>query len=117
MIPHSALTPAELRQKIKSSEIMLGGNRRLKIYGTLTCRSGKRMAVAQRVFFASEAEARAYGFRPCGHCLRNKYRKWKANSSAKRNPVSPRNRVSDRLVVRNSTETQCQTKTPPKTRT
>ena len=80
MIAHSALTLTELRQRIKSGEIVLGGNRRLKIYGTLKCRSGKRMAVAHRVFFASEAEALADGFRPCGHCLRDKYRQWKANS-------------------------------------
>ncbi len=79
MILHSALTPAELRQKIKSGEIMLGGNRRLKIYGTLKCRSGKRVNPAHRVFFASEQEALDHEYRPCGHCLREKYRRWKAN--------------------------------------
>ena len=80
MIPHSALTPAELRQKIKSGEIILGGNRRLKIYGTLKCGSGKGMSISHRVFFATEQEALDHGYRPCGHCLREKYQRWKADS-------------------------------------
>jgi metal binding Ada-like protein len=80
MIRHIDLTRPELSEKLKSGEIRLGGNIKLKIYGTLDCRSGKKMAVANRVFFASEAEALAHGFRPCGHCLRDKYRQWKANS-------------------------------------
>jgi hypothetical protein len=78
MVRHSDLTRPELREKLKSGEIKLGGNIRLRIYGTLACQSGKKVAVANRVFFASEAEALAHGFRPCGHCLRDKYRKWKA---------------------------------------
>ncbi len=30
-----------------------------------------------RVFFSSEKEAIANGFRPCGHCMKQKYQKWK----------------------------------------
>lgn len=39
------------------------------------------MMVEQRVFFASEQEALNYGYRPCGHCLREKYRQWKETST------------------------------------
>jgi methylphosphotriester-DNA--protein-cysteine methyltransferase len=30
-----------------------------------------------RVFFSGEKEAIAGGFRPCGHCLKQKYQEWK----------------------------------------
>lgn len=39
------------------------------------------MMVEQRVFFASEQEALSCGYRPCGHCLREKYRQWKETSA------------------------------------
>ncbi|MGK9119687.1 hypothetical protein [Olivibacter jilunii] len=35
------------------------------------------MKVAHRVFFYDEQEAVAEGYRPCGHCLRSAYEKWK----------------------------------------
>ena len=38
---------------------------------------GKRMKRASRVFFGDAAEAREAGFRPCGHCLRDDYARWK----------------------------------------
>lgn len=62
---------------IRRGEIMLGGNRRLKIYGTLGCVSGKRMKRENRVFFKSDAQARKMGFRPCGHCMNAAYKQWK----------------------------------------
>ncbi|MFC5408981.1 Ada metal-binding domain-containing protein [Larkinella bovis] len=68
---------AALRRRIKTGQIVFGGNRSLRIYGLLRCASGKRMLTKNRVFFASEAEALAHGFRPCGHCLPEKYRQWK----------------------------------------
>jgi hypothetical protein len=37
-----------LHQLIKEGEIVLGGNMALKIYGTLQCKSGKRMLRANR---------------------------------------------------------------------
>jgi methylphosphotriester-DNA--protein-cysteine methyltransferase len=70
MIKHLDLPNNELRRKIKQREIVFGGNMRLKIYGTLHCKSGKRMKRENRVFFSSENEARTQGFRPCGHCMR-----------------------------------------------
>jgi len=77
MIPHIAITRADLRSKIKQKEICFGGNIKLKIYGTLQCKSGKRMQEKNRIFFASEKEALKNGFRPCGHCMRAEYIKWK----------------------------------------
>ncbi len=37
----------------------------------------KRMKSENRVFFLSENEARENGFRPCGHCMKLEYQKWK----------------------------------------
>jgi methylphosphotriester-DNA--protein-cysteine methyltransferase len=62
---------------IRKGGVVLGGNKTLKIYGQLNCGSGKRMKMTNRVFFGSEDEARAHGYRPCGHCMRSKYQKWK----------------------------------------
>ncbi|MGN6478422.1 MAG: Ada metal-binding domain-containing protein [Flavipsychrobacter sp.] len=50
---------------------------RLKIYGSLSCSSGKRMKRSNRIFFVSEAEAIENGYRPCGHCMKNEYKNWK----------------------------------------
>ena len=77
MLAHSELTWGQLRKKIKEESITLGGNRRLKIYGKLHCKSGKRMKLENRVFFTNEKNAREKGFRPCGHCMRVEYLKWK----------------------------------------
>jgi len=66
-----------LKLLIDCGKITLGANRNLKIYGTLNCKSGKRMKLENRVFFGSEVEAIAHGFRPCGHCMREKYLLWK----------------------------------------
>ncbi|HLK27976.1 MAG TPA: Ada metal-binding domain-containing protein [Puia sp.] len=67
----------KLKMMIHSNEIVFGGNVKLKIYGTLNCASGKKIKMENRIFFASEEEAIALGYRPCGHCLNNKYRCWK----------------------------------------
>jgi methylphosphotriester-DNA--protein-cysteine methyltransferase len=65
---------------IRSGHIVLGGNRKLKIYGTLSCRSGKKMKMENRVFFSSREQAIASGFRPCGHCMKLQYGRWKDNN-------------------------------------
>lgn len=59
-----------------------GGHRRSRIYGRLDCRSALRAIarggyVAERVFFASEADAVAAGYRPCAVCMPATYRRWK----------------------------------------
>lgn len=68
---------ARFREMFRKGEIAFGGYRKGGIYGTLHCASGKRMLPVNRVFFASEAEALAQGYRPCGHCLPHKYKQWK----------------------------------------
>src|ERR1051326_9074890 len=67
----------KLRQLINTQKIVLGGNASLKIYGTLQCKSGKRILRKNRVFFSSEEDAIKAGYRPCGHCLKEKYFDWK----------------------------------------
>lgn len=63
---------------IRKGAISLGGYKKARIYGLLTCSSGKRMKVENRVFFKDEKEAIAAGYRPCGNCLPEKYKQWKA---------------------------------------
>jgi methylphosphotriester-DNA--protein-cysteine methyltransferase len=79
MINHSEINDRELLKKIKQKEICFGGNKKLKIYGTLNCASGKKMKKENRVFFISEREAIKNGYRPCGNCLHKKYKIWKEN--------------------------------------
>lgn len=56
---------------------MFGGNKKLKIYGNLSCASGKRMKKENRVFFKNETEAFQNGYRPCGLCMQKLYLQWK----------------------------------------
>lgn len=77
MIQHSTISDSDLRSKIKQQEICFGGNKKLKIYGLLNCKSGKRMKRENRVFFMTEKEAIENDFRPCGHCMKTEYKKWK----------------------------------------
>ena len=76
MVKHSELTPPVLKSLVKNEEICFGGNIRLKIYGKLNCKSGKRMKTENRVFFKTEKQALENGYRPCGHCLKMKYKEW-----------------------------------------
>lgn len=80
MIEHSELTTSELFGSLKQKKIQWAGNSKLKIYGTLHCKSGKRLKVENRVFFNSEREAVQEGYRPCGHCMREDYMVWKNNT-------------------------------------
>ncbi|MBO9700138.1 MAG: metal-binding protein [Sporocytophaga sp.] len=77
MIRHNDITDKDLRSKIKHQEIRFGGNSKLKIYGTLSCASGKKMKREIRVFFFEETLAINKGFRPCGLCMKEAYKKWK----------------------------------------
>jgi hypothetical protein len=84
MLLHTQLGHSDFAQKrnlvtlIKSGKITLGGYIKTKIYGTLNCKSGKRMKVANRIFFADEQEAINAGYRPCAHCMPEAYKRWKA---------------------------------------
>jgi methylphosphotriester-DNA--protein-cysteine methyltransferase len=80
MIEHANIEQTDLIQLIKSGKIVFGGNKNLKIYGLLTCKSGKRMKRENRVFFAYESEALALGYRPCGSCMNKKYKEYARNT-------------------------------------
>lgn len=78
----------------------LGGNRTARIYGQLTCWSARaaipRGYAKHRVFFADEATAIAAGYRPCGHCMKERYAEWSRGPEAGRpfpwrHPPKPRN--------------------------
>lgn len=79
MIKHLEISDASLRVKIKTNQLLFGGNKKLKIYGKLNCKSGKRMKRKNCVFFQSKKEALQNNYRPCGHCLRVAYKKWKSD--------------------------------------
>lgn len=74
---HSDLSDQAVKLHIKNGRILFAGNINLKIYGTLKCASGKRMKRENRVFFISKEEALSMGYRPCGHCMKIAYQKWK----------------------------------------
>lgn len=67
----------KVRPLIRNGQVKLAGNAPLKIYGLLSCRSGKRMKQKNRVFFTSTQEAIRQGYRPCGHCMKEAYQAWK----------------------------------------
>lgn len=81
---HQELTPGQLTALLKNRTISLAGNQVLRIYGTLGCKSGKRMRIKNRVFFISEKEALDKGYRPCGHCLKHHYQSWIYSTLKKR---------------------------------
>jgi len=77
MLRHQDISDDALKMQIKNRLVLFGGNMPQKIYGKLNCTAGTRMNRKNRVFFESETEAIQLGFRPCGHCLRIQYKKWK----------------------------------------
>lgn len=77
MIEHNKLSPRLVRSLIHNKKIAYAGNVPAKIFGKLSCSSGKRMKNKNRIFFISIDEALLAGFRPCGHCMRNEYNSWK----------------------------------------
>ncbi|MEP6711482.1 MAG: Ada metal-binding domain-containing protein [Ferruginibacter sp.] len=89
MVRHTNIPVADLMCKIKNRKICFAGNRKLKIFGTLYCNSGKRMNEQNRVFFISKEEAIAQGYRPCGHCMSVHYEKWKRQLINKQNRDGP----------------------------
>jgi hypothetical protein len=80
MITHTELNEKQVRQLIHKSIVTIAGNRNLKIFGKLNCRSGKRMKKINRIFFESVQEALRNNFRPCGHCMKPEYNQWKNES-------------------------------------
>ncbi|WP_019415804.1 Ada metal-binding domain-containing protein [Paenisporosarcina sp. TG20] len=63
---------------------LFGGNKKLKIYGKLNCKSAlsyieKGHYITNRVFFKDETTAIDAGYRPCGKCMKEEYDVWKNN--------------------------------------
>ena len=61
---------------------LLGGHKKLKIYGRLDCPSANRWIekgryVNYRVFFKDEETAIKAGYRPCAVCMKEEYKEWK----------------------------------------
>jgi methylphosphotriester-DNA--protein-cysteine methyltransferase len=77
MIKHTEITTIELHKRIRQKKFSFAGNEKLKIYGKLNCSSGKRMKKINRVFFTAAKEAIKFGYRPCSHCMKAEYKKWK----------------------------------------
>lgn len=76
------------KQYLSETPGTLGGHKKLKIYGRLDCPSAlkyieKGQYVKQRVFFADEETAIAAGYRPCGVCMKEQYKKWKESQIKK----------------------------------
>jgi methylphosphotriester-DNA--protein-cysteine methyltransferase len=67
----------QLKRLIDDGNVRFAGNIKLRIYGTVSCSSGKRMKIENRVFFKSSEEAIKDGYRPCGHCMHREYLHWK----------------------------------------
>ncbi|CCF98470.1 MULTISPECIES: Ada metal-binding domain-containing protein [Ralstonia solanacearum species complex] len=73
----------------------LGGHRRTRLYGRLDCRAARRAIarggyVRHRVFFLTEADARAAGYRPCAVCLPQAYAAWKREKGKGERSVASR---------------------------
>ncbi|WP_198343143.1 Ada metal-binding domain-containing protein [Oleiphilus messinensis] len=71
VIRHSEISDQRLWRLLRTQKIRFAGNRKLKIYGTLSCTSGRRMKRENRVFFRSESEAVAAGYRACKRCMKH----------------------------------------------
>lgn len=76
-LQHIHLPDADIRRQIRHRQICWAGNKRLKIFGLLSCSRGKKMLRKNRVFFASASDAWQNNYRPCGHCMPIEYKKWK----------------------------------------
>jgi methylphosphotriester-DNA--protein-cysteine methyltransferase len=76
MIPHTDIRDNVLRSSIRACSIQFAGHAKFLIYGTLNCKSGKRMKRENRMFFKTEDEAIKADYRPCGHCMKDKYQQW-----------------------------------------
>ena len=76
MVLHQHIDDQTVRTLIRAGTVRIAGNQKLKIYGMLGCTSGKRMRRSHRVFFTTEEEAIGHGYRPCGHCMNDQYKRW-----------------------------------------
>ena len=77
------ITDEHDKQILSAVPGVLGGHKRLGIYGKLDCASAKRhlskgQYAKHRVFFMDEEIAKKAGYRPCAVCMKEEYRRWKA---------------------------------------
>ncbi len=79
------LLGADGREVVSEVPGELGGHSGTRVYGRLDCpvalsliRRGFDVR-RTRVFFADEETAVAAGFRPCGACMREEYRRWRSS--------------------------------------
>lgn len=84
--PFYFLTDKDNKQYLSDTPGQFGGHNKLKIYGRLDCKSAIRYIqkgeyVKHRVFFADELTAIEAGYRPCGVCMKERYKQWKKNPS------------------------------------
>lgn len=89
------LIGADGREYASARPGTLGGHRGTRVYGTLDCRSALAAIarggyVAHRVFFATESDAIAAGYRPCAVCLPERYAAWRATPEGRRGAPRPR---------------------------
>ena len=80
------LTDTNRHQYLSSVPGQFGGHLELKIYGRMDCPSANRYIqkgqyVQHRVFFSDEETARRAGFHPCGVCMREEHKIWKAEKN------------------------------------
>ena len=83
-------TLLDARRKPYPSDVpgSLGGHRKQRTYGRLTCRVANQAIarggyVKYRVFFLDERAAKAAGYRPCAVCMPAEYKAWKATQPPK----------------------------------
>lgn len=79
------LRDADLRPSHSAVPGLVGGHRRSKIYGRMSCPAALRAIaaggyVAHRVFFADEQAAIDAGFRPCAVCMPLAHAEWQAET-------------------------------------
>ena len=77
--PFYFLTDKDNKQYLSDTPGQFGGHNKLKIYGRLDCKSAIRYIqkgeyVKHRVFFADELTAIEAGYRPCGVCMKERYK-------------------------------------------
>ena len=90
---------------------ILGGHRKLKIYGRLDCPSALRHIarggyVKHRVFFADEKTAVAAGYRPCAVCMKEQYAQWKQKQKKEKERIA-----MPRISFPNNVHTVCEIET------
>lgn len=79
------LTAADGSTYLSETKGEYGGNSNMRIYGRMDCPSAnaalrgkyRNAYISHRVFFKDEETAIAAGYRPCGRCMRDKYKLWK----------------------------------------